>query len=85
MNPRSDAAKLCTAIHEGMDTDPEDTRGIIDQHSNDVKRVQFFVGLYENIGNSLERLTEERDFMMHMGNCAPTHMPRSLHECDEWN
>jgi hypothetical protein len=71
IDPRSNAAKLCTAIREGMDTDPANTRSIIDQHANDVKRVQFFVGLYNNIGNSLERLTEDREFMMHMGNCAP--------------
>ena len=71
INPRSNAAKLCTAIHDGIDTDPGDIRGITDRHSNDVKRVQFFVGLYNNIGNSLERLTEDREFMMHMGNCAP--------------
>ncbi len=44
INPRTHAAKLCTAIHDGIDTDPGDIRGIIDRHSNDVKRVQFFCG-----------------------------------------
>ena len=71
MDPRSNASRLCTAISEGLDTEYRCATGIIDQHTTDVQRVQFFVGLYEGVSGTLEALAQDQDFMRSMGNCAP--------------
>ena len=71
MGPGSNASRLCYAISGGLDTDPHDAIGITNQHTDDIGRVQLFVGLYEEVGNSLERLTADREFMLSMGNCGP--------------
>ena len=68
---RSNASRLCSAISKGLDTEHRSASGIIARYTSDVERVFFFVGLYERVGDSLEKLMEDLDFMQSMGSCGP--------------
>lgn len=71
MNPPSNASRLCSAISKGLYTDDRSVTGIVDDHTTDLERVQFFVGLYAGVGESLEDLTGDQVFMLSMGNLGP--------------